>query len=264
MAWLKLHTDIIDDLKIENMSEKTFKIFVFLLCFAKEINENGAINKTTKEIVWRLRRDENEIKNAIKELVDLNILSNKHGKLSFINWEKRNYSESYKRVTKHRLQKRYSNDESNAYARVTDTDTDTDTDTETDKKKTILSSNGARPLIPYQEIIEDLNSLSGRKFQHNIPATQGLIAARFREGRTLEDFKAVHRNKLAFLKDPEQSRYYRPETLYSAKHFESYLNETIPAATGRNEPPEPTPEETEANEKWAEEFRKRNYPEKNA
>ncbi len=97
------------------------------------------------------------------------------------------------------------------------------------KDITTLSGNGTARRdadIPYQEIIEDLNSLSGRKFQHNISATRSLIAARFREGRTLEDFKAVHRNKLAWVKDPEQGKFYRPETLYSAKHFESYLNES--------------------------------------
>lgn len=91
-----------------------------------------------------------------------------------------------------------------------------------------LSGNGkeiARPHIPFQEIIEDLNALSGRKFDYRIASTRSLIAARFREGRTLEDFKAVNRNKLGFLKDDQNSKYYRPETLYSAKHFESYLNE---------------------------------------
>lgn len=95
---------------------------------------------------------------------------------------------------------------------------------------TLSGKKEARPHedIPYQEIIEDLNSLSGRKFQHDIASTRALIDARFREGRTLDDFRRVHRNKLDWVGDPKQSKFYRPETLYSAKHFESYLNESPP------------------------------------
>jgi len=93
------------------------------------------------------------------------------------------------------------------------------------KGETSLSSNGARPCIPYEEILEDLNSISGKHFSFKSKATQRLIQARFDEGRTVEDFKKVHRNKSDWKDDPKWNKFLRPETLYAASHFESYLNE---------------------------------------
>lgn len=95
-------------------------------------------------------------------------------------------------------------------------------------KETTLSSNGARPHIPFEEIITDLNTITGKHFSFTAKATQRLIQARFNEGRTLEDFRKVHQNKAPWKDDPKFCAYLRPETLYAASHFESYLNEDNP------------------------------------
>lgn len=85
----------------------------------------------------------------------------------------------------------------------------------------------ARPFTDIcKEIIDDLNAVSGKNFDYRTKSTQALIHARINEGRTVEDFFVVHRNKESWRNDPEQGKYLRPETLYAARHFESYLNET--------------------------------------
>lgn len=82
--------------------------------------------------------------------------------------------------------------------------------------------------IPHKEIIDDLNSHLKTVYKSTSQKTQDLIRARFNEGFTLENFKTVHRKKVAEWKnDPNMSKYLRPETLYSNK-FESYLNQPEP------------------------------------
>lgn len=85
----------------------------------------------------------------------------------------------------------------------------------------------------YKEIIDYLNEKSGKKFKHTTKATQTVINGRLREGFTIDDFKKVIDLKTAQWKqDEKMSAYLRPETLFAAKHFESYLNEnTLPIHT---------------------------------
>lgn len=81
------------------------------------------------------------------------------------------------------------------------------------------------PKIPYDEIIQYLNTKADREFRSTTKKNQSLIRARFNEGFTLEDFKTVIDNKITTWKGkPEWDKYLRPETLFGTK-FEGYLNE---------------------------------------
>lgn len=80
---------------------------------------------------------------------------------------------------------------------------------------------------PYKEIIDYLNEQTGKKFRYKSKATQRLIHARLQEGYTKDDFKKVIDNKVADWKGSKWEKYWQPETLFSAKHFESYLNESV-------------------------------------
>ncbi|MDD5171356.1 MAG: conserved phage C-terminal domain-containing protein [Syntrophales bacterium] len=78
--------------------------------------------------------------------------------------------------------------------------------------------------IPYDEIITDLNTATGKHYR-NIKSTRDLINARWKEGYMLDSFKAVHRNMAAAWRgDAEFDQYLRPATLYQARKFEGYLN----------------------------------------
>lgn len=74
-------------------------------------------------------------------------------------------------------------------------------------------------------VVDDLREVSGKNFQYDSIGTFRLIKKRLKEGRTLEDFKRVHRNKIDWLDHPKMHIYYRPETLYADAHFESYVTE---------------------------------------
>lgn len=92
-----------------------------------------------------------------------------------------------------------------------------------DKNKDIVGQN---PTPPYKDIIDYLNMKTDSKYKHTTKATRRIVNGRYEEGFTLEDFKAVIDIKSAQWKgDKKMSAYLRPETLFAASHFESYLNE---------------------------------------
>lgn len=101
------------------------------------------------------------------------------------------------------------------------------------KEKQEKEKRPAEPGDPAEQIVRDvagqavahLNRRCRRKFKADSPATLRLVRARMREGHTAADFIAVVDNKAHWMTDPKMRRYLRPETLWCAKHFESYLNE---------------------------------------
>lgn len=85
----------------------------------------------------------------------------------------------------------------------------------------------ARPCndIPYQDIVDYLNSKIGSHYKASSNKTRTLIHARFKEGFNADDFKTVIDKKTAeWLKDTKMQKFLRPETLFGTK-FEGYLNQ---------------------------------------
>lgn len=76
------------------------------------------------------------------------------------------------------------------------------------------------------EVIDYLNQKAGTKYRSTTAATKRLVGARLKEGFTVDDFKKVIDNKVAdWLNDEKMKNYLRPNTLFQASKFESYLNE---------------------------------------
>lgn len=79
------------------------------------------------------------------------------------------------------------------------------------------------------EPIVYLNEKAKTKYDPKNKANRELVKARFSEGRTLDQFKAVIDKKVAeWLTDEKMHKYLRPSTLFSRTHFEEYLNEPEP------------------------------------
>lgn len=94
-----------------------------------------------------------------------------------------------------------------------------------DKDKDI-SSGKQQKLANIRQVIDYLNEVLGTRYTDKNKSNVEKIKARFDEGHTFEDFKIVIDNKVAQWKDdPKMRNYLRPETLFAASHFESYLNE---------------------------------------
>lgn len=97
--------------------------------------------------------------------------------------------------------------------------------------------------IPYKEIVDDLNEKCGTSYKYTGEKIKALIKARWNEGFRLEQFVKVHSTKATeWLKNPEMSKFLRPETLYSNK-FESYLNQPLPISNTKAPGNRQTPSE---------------------
>lgn len=75
-------------------------------------------------------------------------------------------------------------------------------------------------------VISFLNEKTGKSYKATSKATINLIAARLKDGVSIEELKSVIEKKaIQWLNDEKMAKYLRPETLFGNK-FESYLNET--------------------------------------
>ena len=94
------------------------------------------------------------------------------------------------------------------------------------------------------KVINYLNDVLGTRYTTKSKSTNEKIKARLEEGHTVDDFKQVIDNKKReWGNDPKMVKYLRPETLFRASHFESYLNEVENDATRKKR------EEQEINER---------------
>lgn len=82
------------------------------------------------------------------------------------------------------------------------------------------------------KVVNYLNDVLGTRYTTKSKSTNGMIKARLEEGHTVDDFKRViDSKKKDWGNDPKMVKYLRPETLFRASHFESYLNEVENEAT---------------------------------
>lgn len=100
---------------------------------------------------------------------------------------------------------------------VSETVTESEAESENNTGRVKKDSN-----IPYEQIIEHLNSLTGKGFKSDSANTIRFINGRWREGFRLEDFLYVNQVKTEEWVGTEREKYLRPKTLYSADNFEGY------------------------------------------
>lgn len=134
MDWFRFYNETIDDPKMRKLDDKSFRIFVFLLCLASESEDRGRIYEAEEDIIWRLRIKEKDYHKAISILESLDIISFENNILIINNWNKRQFEsdDTTKRVKRFRERKR----------NVTVTPPDTEqiqnrTDTEAEQTQTV-------------------------------------------------------------------------------------------------------------------------------
>ncbi|UGO49454.1 hypothetical protein P9C73_gp38 [Bacillus Phage vB_BanS_McSteamy] len=101
------------------------------------------------------------------------------------------------------------------------------------KSKASLKSDAKSNPIPYKDILDYLNEKANKNFNPKAEGHRKLIRARWNEGYKLEDFKKVIDNKTSQWLGKKSfdgkplDQFLRPSTLFSQKHFDNYLNETV-------------------------------------
>lgn len=74
------------------------------------------------------------------------------------------------------------------------------------------------------EVIEHLNSVAGKNFRASTPETRKMIAARLKDGYTVDEMKKVIDHRWEMWRGTDMEQYMRPNTLFRPSKFENYLN----------------------------------------
>jgi len=105
---------------------------------------------------------------------------------------------------------------------------DNDNVYDNDKDNNIYYVGQTRPPIEsdVDDIIEYLNKSTHKHFRLETEAYRKVIRARLKDGYTIDDFRKVIDSRVLLWGDSDRmSEYLRPQTLFTAAHFDSYLNE---------------------------------------
>ena len=104
MKWFRLYSELLDDPKQSKMGDKTFRVFILLMCLASELEKDGKITLPIQDISWRLRMPCSAVRKSVTELVTLNVLTCNGDSCELVHWKQRQFvsSTSNERVRKYR------------------------------------------------------------------------------------------------------------------------------------------------------------------
>jgi hypothetical protein len=91
MKWFRMYVDIIDDEKIAAISDKSFKIFTFLMALCSQNDHKSGLIPDEKILPWRFRMSESKIKKAIDELESYGMVIRSNSAITITNWNKRQF-----------------------------------------------------------------------------------------------------------------------------------------------------------------------------
>lgn len=247
VKWICLATDIFDSKKIyaiESLPDgKDIElIWLKLLCLAGRCNEDGFLtinNKMpyTDEMLSTIFRMElGVVKRALDVFQTLEMIEVINNTYMISNWNEYQHTDALakfrennrKRVAKHRekMKELEQKNECNVTGNVTDNVTLCNmSNVNVDVPSSSLFSNEIKEIIDY------LNLCIGSRYTYKNESNNKHIRARLNEGFTVDDFKMIIDKKCNAWKGTEWEKFLRPETLFTPKHFESYLNETVGSKT---------------------------------
>jgi hypothetical protein len=169
--WFRFYDDTINDPKALKLSDKTFRIWVGMLCLA---SKNDGVLPSFEDMTILLRIKPEKLQPEIEKLIKAELLDHDDGGIKPHNWNTRQYKTDVTDPTNATRQKRYRNarvtvkpvtDPTNATRqkryrdrhRVTEDtvtvkrpDTDTDTDTENRIQKEDNAPDGAPPKYAFE------------------------------------------------------------------------------------------------------------------
>jgi hypothetical protein len=133
MKWFRLWTDILDDVKMLELTDYEYRMFTYLLAYASEVDSSsGELQTTFNSLSHRFRQRFNHFSRAIETFQEKGLVTvNGNGYIKITNWNKRQFKSdnAYSRVLKYRDVTTKRNVSNAVSETVPDTDTDTDTDT---------------------------------------------------------------------------------------------------------------------------------------
>jgi hypothetical protein len=124
--WLRLYAEVLNDPKVQNLDDASFRAWINVLCIARKYR---GFLPNLSETAFLLRLDEARAKAVLERLSAAGLLDAVGGKLMPHNWKGRQYESDHStpRVQRYRMRKR------NVSGNVTETPPETDTEADTEK-----------------------------------------------------------------------------------------------------------------------------------
>ncbi|HEU4770639.1 MAG TPA: conserved phage C-terminal domain-containing protein [Candidatus Udaeobacter sp.] len=238
MDWFRLYAEFATDPKVQMMDEAMQRRLIMLFCLQCS-NGIETFHETEREtsIAFALRISEQELAET-KALFLRKQFINSDWTLR--NWSKRQYvsDSSTARVRKHREAKKHA-DETHETLPKRSSNALEQNRTDTDKETTLSGKPDDETRVPQpvhtaeaKEAIAYLNEKTGSAYR-DVPTNLRMIGARFAEGYTLDEVKAVIDAKCAeWSGNPEMAKFLRPMTLFRPSNFSNYAGQTSPPSAG--------------------------------
>lgn len=122
MAWLRLYDSILDDPKIQMLSDRAFRMLINLWCLAKR--NNGVIPSDVNSLAFSLRCPAGKVRDTIQALISANLIERTSDGYEPHKWDEYQYESdsAAERMRRHRLRNKQRNALRNSD--VPDTDTE--------------------------------------------------------------------------------------------------------------------------------------------
>jgi len=182
-----MYAEIIDDPKMKKLSDRSFRVFSYLLALAAEAEQGGLIPMAKEDIVWRLRISEKDLDMAVNQLSKVGILDGSYP-LQFIHWSKRQYKSDdvTERTRRFKERKNVFGNVPNAKqgtftgtAPDTESETDTESNTESKKANPVVHNEKAVPTAHSKPKVGGGNGSAESAFLKNLKATLAEVEKKF-------------------------------------------------------------------------------------
>lgn len=133
MRWLRLHTEARTDRKLDTLTDSEFRVWFNLLCMAGDSEERGTVIYEDPALLALevAKGDIDLLSHALSRLVTLRVVTSSDNRVTFVNFQKRQYDkpsdapeQTRLRKEKSRLNQELSRDVTPGHATYTDTDTE--------------------------------------------------------------------------------------------------------------------------------------------
>lgn len=239
VKWIKMATSLPSNKKLIQLrtlpeGDTIALMWVFLMCLAGDVNEQGLIYitpevpYTDEMLAEEFRMDINTIRLGLEAFQRFGMIEIIEDIICLPSWEKWQSVDKlseireYNRLAKQRSRAKQKQKLLECAGNVNDMSMTSqpcqgiEVDEDKEERKKI-----------YISIVDYLNQKAGTKYKASSKKTQTCIHARLEEGFTFDDFKTVIDKKCAdWLNDAKMAQYLRPETLFGTK-FEAYLNAKV-------------------------------------
>jgi len=129
MAWLRLYDDILDDPKIQMLSDKAFRALINLWCLAKR--NSGKLPADIKSLSFSLRWTEGKVREVLQALISAHLIDKTETGYEPHNWNARQYEHD---VSTERV-KRFRERQMKLDETVSETQNETPPDTEQNQRQ---------------------------------------------------------------------------------------------------------------------------------